>query len=1021
MLKIKEQHGNLAEELKRKENHVTDLEFELLSLNSDLNRSSHSFCEKRDTDNEKHSLFWAKQIEDKDKEIERLESELRKRTCDLQGIVNKELWQKNREIEKLQNRFGNILENKDQEINKLERSVSDKNLQLKLLKEKISELGVHVPSDLMVYTEVQTNPDVCDETKILQERLRASLEEKKYFIEQIEDLQQKLNKVDNRELLQLQVEYKDLQEELENSEKLRLESTEICSILNTRLEELAQFLHSLLQQKSVLGFLGLKRNEKLKQIVNHSLELSHTLSITISQNPNQSLVELSNISALLNSTRNLNLSMTDFLAQGEDNASLFSITPSDVTLTYRSHLQTNTDKRNETVVEEQAKIINVLREQIENLKHEIELRDTELNKLTSNDNVENNHDVLLDFPKNQGSILSSEKVDEELVADKSKSGLCNTSTTLKNRTENQSESESWSEPDRIVSLARIGLDDESLKPTNSSMRRSRFLTNLSTESTEDELSRTLTRTPSKRSLLAENRQTIISLHGEVCELETKLKEKENELLTMQVSYFETDNLLKTEYLSKESRQKELDEMVMKVKDIEEKLFKADERKESAEHKIKELEKTIADLEITKSELQLQLEFKDKCMMNRINEVEVEKMKAIEAAKQAEKVAVDAKFEIEKTVLKLRCLEQEMAGIEGNVRKACENEFKKQMGLARDEYETRIQNVERRAEREIHEAYEAIENMKSIMERDYVNKCDLDQKVREIEIMTSDLERAKCSISITEDKLHQAEQHEEELKQKLRDAESQYRDKISELHKDLDSATLQYSEAVLEKTKLANEKTILEQQLKAVDIKETELLVQVAEFQKEFCEMKDVFHSQVAAIESQKLRLEIRVSELESVNAELRNKLIKLQTGFEEQLFSTSLPTSLSRMYELCNHNIPVHQIAPYRRQCSDISGYTSEDQPADEVKRNFIVNEQVPSALVDTERHQANSSPDLGIESDQGRFSSLEVTIPRPLLQTLELTESMNSLLDGDFSQVQTNNCSKYCNGYIFIHSLGSG
>ncbi|RZC36906.1 Folate carrier and/or Ank 2 domain containing protein, partial [Asbolus verrucosus] len=66
-------------------------------------------------------------------------------------------------------------------------------------------------------------------------------------------------------------------------------------------------------------------------------------------------------------------------------------------------------------------------------------------------------------------------------------------------------------------------------------------------------------------------------------------------------------------------------------------------------------------------------------------------------------------------------------------------------------------------------------------------------------------------------------------------------------------------------------------------------------------------------------------------------------------------------------------------------------------------NRLMPSQSMDMERNEANSSPDLGIESDHGRFSSLEthLNVQRPLLQTLELTESMSNLLDVENNQVQ--------------------
>lgn len=989
MQAVKEQYNQVYEQLKERDNHITDLEFELLSLNSELNKSNGSFnIEKKDDGSEKVSSFWMAELEEKDKEIERLEGELRKRTCDLQGLVNKELWEKNREIERMQNRFGNIVENKDREISKLEKIVSSKETQLNILKDKISELGVQVEL-----------PDTnCDELNSLREQLKACLQERKYFIEQIEKLQQKLKTSSDseiyRHLQQLKTDYKNIREELEKSEKLRSDTNEICYVLSTRLEELAQFLDSLLQQKSVLGFLGWKANKKLKQIVNQSLDLSRALSMNLTQNPDQSLLQLSNISNLLNQTRAENVSLSEFFEQNDEDASTFSIIPADVSLTYQSHLH----KKSDSIVEEQAKIINVLREQIENLKHEVELRDNELNKQTDRGVVRNDQDlvnVLLDLPSAQSKVLTPKKImDELLTADKSKSSV-NTSTTLKNRTENQSESESWSEPDRTVSLARIGLDDDSLKPASSSSgKRGRFLTSMSTESTEDEMPHALNRTPSKRSLLAENRQTIVTLHEQVCEMETKLKIAEASA--------------KEEKLINEKRQKRLDELLDKLNETEEKLVVADKRRQKAEQQVEKLQKTVEDLQEAKDAIERHTEYKNKTMLDRINELEIEKQKAIEAAKMAEKLATEAKSDLKEAEMKLRKMQEEIVNVETNMRQECEQNMTRHLESAQREFEMKLQAIENRAEVEIKKARSSVEEMQATYEREYVRRSEVDKRVLEVEIIVQELENLKEILNSAEQKMQSMEEREFQLKETLRNMENQHREKINKLRKELDTATLQYSETVLEKTKIANEKAALEEKIKSYTKKENELLSQVMDFQKQVSEMRETFHKQVSTMDNQKSKLEVRVSELESTNAELRNKLIKMQTGIGDHPFSMSLPTSPNRAYDFYNQNIPVPPMIPYRRQCSDNSGYTSEEPPVDEIQRGFVLNEHVHGVIGDAERHQANSSPDLGIESDQGRFSSLEAAVPRPVLQTLELTESMSNLLDGDNNRIQDVSCSKF-------------
>lgn len=766
MQNILHKHDELLQELKEKEDRITDLEYELISWNSGLNKSNLSFnSEKKDDSNEKLSVFWIKEIEEKDKEIERLETELRKRTCDLQGIVNKELWEKNREIERLQKRFGAVIENKEHTITNLEKTLSNKELQLNVLKDRISELGVQI--DLPTNSEVPTDSKVNlpDETKTLQEQLKSCMRERKYFMEQIEKLQQKLNSVSDSENLkrleQLRNEYDDLRKELEKSEQLRAESNEVCGILSTRLEELARFLDSLLQQKSVLGFLGWKRNNKLRQIVNQSLDLSRALSNSLLEHPDQSLLQLTNISNLLNSTKTERENMSEIFEPSDEGASTFSIVPSDITLTYQSHLKTSkSDKTQNNVVEEQANVIKVLREQIENLKREIELRDTEKS-------VENDHDlvnVLMNFPAAQNKILSPQKIVEDLMSqDKLKQAL-NTSSTLKNRTENQSESESWSEPDREVSQARMGLNDESLKPEGK--RHSRFFQNPSTESTEDELSRTLMRTPSKR-------QTLLGLQEQIAELEQKLREKENEVLTAQVAYYETDNMLKEMRVESEERQREMRE---RLRETEEKLKVAE----------KEVEK------YWESEKKLQ--------------------EALERVRIAEKAAIVANTNLREAENKLKNMQETLAN--------SEEKYLGRLAVMEKDCEMRIKTVEQKAENEVKNAKLALEQLKIVYQREYIKKTEADKRISE------ELENLKGVLNSAESKMRGMELQEVQLKKRLIDIENEHREKISALHKDLDNATLQYSETVLEKTKLANEKAELEQRVKGFDCKELELLEQV---------------------------------------------------------------------------------------------------------------------------------------------------------------------------------------------------
>lgn len=210
--------------------------------------------------------------------------------------------------------------------------------------------------------------------------------------------------------------------------------------------------------------------------------------------------------------------------------------------------------------------------------------------------------------------------------------------------------------------------------------------------------------------------------------------------------------------------------------------------------------------------------------------------------------------------------------------------------------------------------------------------------------------------------------------------------------------------MLEKSRILNDKAELDRQLKEFTQKETEFTRQVREYKDDFEGMKDNFQKQVAHLEHHKSKLEVRISQLEQHNAELKNKLIKMQSG-DQTALSRSAPSSSSRILDLF-----LHKTCPptYKRQHSDNSGYNSEDAAVDvnNVQKQF--NPVMDLVPIDAERHQSNSSPDLGIESDHGRFSSLEmsVNLTRPFLKTLELTESMSNLLNKEEQQLLS--CSKY-------------
>ncbi|XP_068905231.1 centrosomin isoform X2 [Tenebrio molitor] len=878
MKSLQEQYEEMFKNNKEKEEHIVDLEFELLTVTQDKN------VKLVETEDQKTVDYYAQQLKEKEKEIEILCEKLQRRNCDLQGLVNNELWEKNRQIEKLQKKQ---TASKEQEIEKLQNDLKTKEEQLDLIKEKISELGIEI-----------------------------DLEGGGVSVE------------------------RNLQIELEKSEKLRLEANEVCGVLSRRLEELAIFLDSLLKQKSVLGFLGNKENKRLRQIIDQSLDLSRSFTMSMLVNPEQSLMQLTNISSLLNNTEQKFDEEEEEEDDLENTASRLSILPSAISLTYRSHLFRKDSDDNSPIVQ-------TLRQQIVNLKYELQLRDAELGKMDGGNNF---------------TEISSEK-DENNMA---RSTLNTTSTTLKYKSDNQSESEAWSEPDRTVSRARIGLLDGSLR-SNSSKKT---ISNTSTDSTEEEDVNRSSRTSSKKCVLNDSRNTILDLHKQVCELDQKLTDKE-------IAYYEatkTNNKLK----------QEVSNLEIKLSDKETKLRDAENKKVEAESRVAGLKKEKDDLLET-------LDMKDKELQNKINTIELEKIKALDVAKEAEETARIAKNEMQTAEIALRAIQKEMSDLEESLRNEYENQLTERVHEVEEESLKKISQIQSAAELEIKSLHNTLKQLQFEYSVNYVKKCELEEAVEEVE-------RLKSEIESLEVRMEELKDEEQRAKDKLADCE----EKINLLRNDLDNATLQYSEAVLDKTKIANEKALIEQELNRSVLREVDSKKRLDEVENELYELRQSHMKQLSSLQMHKSKLEVRVSELESSNAELHNRLIKIQAGCGDHVSSSSLP------------NTPnfVNQIVSFRRQHSENSGYTSEDHLlADDVRgssRSFNRSNQ----NFDIERNEANSSPDLGIESDHGRFSSLEthLNVQRPLLQTLELTESMNNLLDAETNRTQEVDCdSAHC------------
>lgn len=97
----------------------------------------------------------------------------------------------------------------------------------------------------------------------------------------------------------MKFQLKELQRDNELCEENRRQCLSFCGILMERLDELAGFLNSLLNQKGVLTTLGLEQQKTIQKVVNKSLDMSksfnHSLTSLIS---NQSLGNMSQLQGM---------------------------------------------------------------------------------------------------------------------------------------------------------------------------------------------------------------------------------------------------------------------------------------------------------------------------------------------------------------------------------------------------------------------------------------------------------------------------------------------------------------------------------------------------------------------------------------------------------------------------------------------------------------------------------------------------------------------------------------------------
>ncbi|XP_058825765.1 centrosomin isoform X2 [Topomyia yanbarensis] len=598
---------------------------------------------------------------------------------------------------KLKEKTGELLKTVKM-VEKLVKTVTELEKEIARLKRNSTILepghGTH-PTNVII-TDQHQQPVTQDEYDGLCVRLKALQKKNDSLIQKLTSGSNDRN--ENIIIKQLNDELIAARDELEKAKHWRKECVDLCAISTARLEELAGFLDSLLRNKEFCGSLSMDRRKAIRKAVDRSLDLSRSLNMSISVTglsfPENSLVGLSCLSGFLDEEDE-----RSFLGGGDANKE---------NRTFNSH--------EDNVVEgSTAKVIECLKAENRELRGQLEGR------------------------------TNSRKADSRRKL-------------IPILTEPISDSEAWSEPDRDVSLARIGLE-ERLSLNNSGGKgktaTGRVLQELSSTSENEGIAGY----PKKQGLELKHLQETVGT------LNNALQEKDNKILDIQSRLVELDNKLQEERMKTSRTQVELENTRHVNERLEKEYHIQQDQVKCNERRLEELTREIAQ----KDEL-------------------IEKLK-----KDREQAFVDLRV----AVMKLEDLRSEHQEIQQKHKVQIESllaqESKRLEDLRNDLTESfAIQLKAKQA------------SFESSLSESYISKNIYLEKVKELEELHYRLEDAHLNlVSMSEE--------ESKLKAQLAEATTA----VQSMRKSLDDTTLQASKAALERSKALNEKRLLEDELKHV--------------------------------------------------------------------------------------------------------------------------------------------------------------------------------------------------------------
>lgn len=349
------------------------------------------------------------------------------------------------------------------------------------------------------------------------------------------------------------------------------------------------------------------------------------------------------------------------------------------------------------------------------------------------------------LPRNQAKIIEDLKAEVTALKDElEKKDVRKERKSIPLQMDPQSESEAWSEPDRNVSLARIGLVD--------SFSKKKYNNSQSESTTDDELNNSINKSQTKEKISV---------------LENLIRERDNKILETQCALVDSDNKIQLEKIKCAEKINELNSLKITYEKIDKQLSQA--REELAEKCLE-----YDQIKVDRDNLMIQSKVLDG--------------KFIGLQKDAEDLAARTVREIEfiKTNESVK--------------------FEKKLKEIQDKFESELKSKDRQ-----------VKEVKDDISKNWISRVVYEKQYDELYFI-------QTRLGDYEHQIEQLTETSEELKNHL----TNYEKNTRILKKRLDDEILQSSKLVLERTKALNDKTVLETEVKDIQIRLDQIVVEKSE-------------------------------------------------------------------------------------------------------------------------------------------------------------------------------------------------